>query len=179
MTGNEITIPDEVVINKILLIRNEKVMSDRDLAELYGVTTKRLNEQVKRNLKKFPPDFMFQLTGEEKEQLIVEFAHLKSLKFSSNLPFAFTEYGSVMLASVLNSDRAIAINVHIVKVFTELRKGLADNTELRLAMEQLSKKTDNNTKNIEVVFNYLDEVAEKLRSNAKRKPIGFKIGTKK
>src|SRR3954467_6743404 len=99
-------IPDEVVLNKILLIRGKKVMIDMDLAELYGVEIKRLNEQVRRNIKRFPKDFMFPITKKEKEQIIKNYPHLLNLKYSPNLPNVFTEYGAVMLASVLDSDRA-------------------------------------------------------------------------
>src|ERR1700750_3412170 len=105
-----IKVPDEVIINKIIVLRNKKVMIDRDLAELYGLSTKRLNEQVKRNSRRFPDDFMFQATLEEKEQLIQLFEHLQVLKYSPVLPYAFTEHGAVMLASVLNSDQAISVN---------------------------------------------------------------------
>src|SRR5271170_7086715 len=104
-------VPDEVVISKILLIRGKKVMIDRDLAELYGVSTKRLNEQVKRNIKRFPEDFMFQLSAKEKEQVVAFCDHLQTLKYSPVLPYVFTEYGAVMLASVLNSERAIEVNI--------------------------------------------------------------------
>jgi hypothetical protein len=99
-------IPDELIMNKILFVRGLKVMIDGDLAELYGVTTKRLNEQVKSNIKRFPEDFMFQLTEIEKQQVVANCDHLKNLKFSPYLPFVFTEHGAVMLASVLNSERA-------------------------------------------------------------------------
>ena len=100
-------IPEETIMNKILVIRNSRVMIDRDLADLYGVTTKRLNEQVKRNAKRFPNHFMFQLTNEEKEYLVANCDHLKSLKYSPYLPYAFTEHGTIMLANVLNSEQAI------------------------------------------------------------------------
>ena len=98
--NNSFLIPDEVVINKILMLRGKKVMIDKDIAELYGVTTKRLNEQVKRNTRRFPEDLMFQLTQEEKEEVVANCDHLKNLKFSPNLPFAFTEHGAVMLANL-------------------------------------------------------------------------------
>jgi len=143
-----IKIPDQIIINKIIVMRNKKVMKDRDHAELYGVTTKRLNEQVKRNIKRFPDDFMFQVTQEEKEQIILHFEHLQSLKFSAVLPFVFTEHGAVMLASVLSSDKAIAVNIQIVKVFTQIRKMLSDNTELRLEIEKRKKKVDNQNKTL-------------------------------
>jgi len=108
---NEMMIPEEVIMSKILIIRGVKVMIDSDIAELYGVTTKRLNEQVKRNIKRFPADFMFQLTEKEKQKVVANCDHLKRVKFSPNNPFAFTEHGAVMLASVLNSDKAIIVNI--------------------------------------------------------------------
>ena len=108
--GNEL-IPNEVIMSKILLIRHQKVMIDRYLAELYGVTTKRLNEQVKRNRSRFPENFMFQLTSVEKEQLVANCDHLKKLKFSSTLPYAFTEHGTIMLANVINSDKAVETSI--------------------------------------------------------------------
>lgn len=173
-----VKVPDEIIINKIIVLRNKKVMLDRDLAELYGVTTKRLNEQVKRNLKRFPEDFMFQLTKKEKEEIILHFEHLKVLKFSPVLPFVFTEHGAVMLASVLNSDKAIEVNIQIVRVFTAIRQALSDNTELRLEIEKIKKKTENNTKNIEIVFQYLDELLEKKENPKPRTKIGYKLPKK-
>lgn len=174
-----VKIPDEIIINKIIVLRDKKVMIDRDLAELYGVTTKRLNEQVKRNLKRFPDDFMFQITKEEKEEIILQFEHLNGLKFSPVLPYVFTEHGAVMLASVLNSDKAIEVNIQIVRVFTQIRQMLADNTELRLEIEKIKKKMDNHSKNIEVVFQYLDELLEKKENPKPRKQIGFALPKKK
>jgi len=100
-----VKVPDEIIIERIIVLRGKKVMIDRDLAALYGVTTKRLNEQVKRNSKRFPDDFMFQVTAAEKEQLVQMFEHLTSLKYSPVLPYVFTEHGAVMLASVLNSEK--------------------------------------------------------------------------
>lgn len=165
-------IPDEIIINKIIVLRDKKVMIDRDIAELYGVTTKRLNEQVKRNLKRFPEDFMFQITKEEKTELILQFEHLNGLKFSPVLPYVFTEHGAVMLASVLNSEKAIEVNIQIVRVFTQIRQMLTDNTELRLEIEKIKKKVDNHSKNIEVIFQYLDELLEKKEKPIVRKQIG-------
>ena len=115
---------------RILLIRNEKVIMDADLAELYGVPTKRLNEQVKRNRERFPPDFMFQLTAEEKDEVVAFCDHLSSLKYSKTLPYAFTEHGSIMAASVLNSDRAIEVSVFIVRAFVKLRRVMTEHKEL-------------------------------------------------
>ena len=113
---DEMIIPDELIMNKILFVRGVKVMIDSDLADLYGVTTKRLNEQVKRNIKRFPDDFMFRLTEQEKQEVVANCDHLRLLKFSPNLPYVFTEHGAVMLASILNSDRAILVNIQIVRV---------------------------------------------------------------
>ncbi len=173
-----LAIPDEIIMNKIYLIRGQKVMIDRDLADLYQVETKRLNEQVKRNIKRFPKDFMFQLTQQEFENLKSQFA-TSSWGGIRKMPFAFTEHGVLMLSSILNSDRAIDVSIRIMRVFTQIRQMLIDNTELRLAIEEIRKKTDNNSKNIEVVFQYLDGLLEKKDSSKQRKVIGFKIGKKK
>ena len=113
----ELIITDEFIMSKILLIRNQKVMIDSDLASLYGVTTKRLNEQVKRNVKRFPNNFMFQLTETEKKYVVANCDHLKKLKFSSTLPYVFTEHGTMMLGNVLTSDRAIEFSIKIVEAF--------------------------------------------------------------
>lgn len=170
-----VKVPDEVIVDKIIVLRDKKVMVDRDLAALYGVTTKRLNEQVKRNIKRFPDDFMFQITFEEKEQLILLFEHLNGLKYSPVLPYVFTEHGAVMLASVLNSDQAILVNIQIVRVFTQIRQMLADNNELRLEIEKIRGKLEKQDKNIELVFQYLDELLEqKAKPNVTRRSIGYK-----
>ncbi len=181
MSTNKIIakIPDEIIANKIISLRNKKVMIDSDLAKLYGVTTKRLNEQVKRNLKRFPDDFMFRITKDELDKIILNFDHLKNLKFSSSLPFVFTEHGAVMLASILNNDRAIEINIQIVRVFTKIRHLLSDNTELRFEIEKIKNKVQNHDKNIELVFQYLDELIHKTEKVIPRKKIGFKISGKK
>jgi len=169
-------IPNEIILNKIIEMRDKKVMVDSDLALLYGVTTKRLNEQVKRNIKRFPDDFMFQITKEEKGALISQFEHLNKLKFSSALPNVFTEHGAVMLASVLNSEKAIEVNIQIVRVFTELRELLSSNLKLRLDIEKIKKKVDNQDKNIEVIFRYFDELLE--QKEKPREKIGYQIPKK-
>src|SRR3990172_1168859 len=120
MTDKKSIIPTERIENWILLIRGQKVMLDADLAALYGVTTKRLNEQVKRNRGRFPEDFMFQLTEREKGEVVANCDHLKRLKFSPNLPYAFTEHGAIMLATVLNSPVAVQTSIQIVKAFVRL-----------------------------------------------------------
>jgi hypothetical protein len=154
----EMIIPDEVVMNKILLIRGKKVMVDKDIAELYDVPTKRLNEQVKRNRKRFPEDFMFQLTAAEKEEVVAKCDHLKTLKYSPNLPYVFTEHGAVMLASILNSDRAIEVNIQIVRIFTRMREMLSTHKDILLKLEQLEKQVINHDEQIELIFEYLKQL---------------------
>ncbi len=169
----ESLMPDEIVMSKILLIRSRKVMIDRDLAELYGVTTFRLNEQVKRNRKRFPEDFMFRLTKEEKQQLIENYQQLNSLKFSPVLPNVFTEHGAVMLASVLNSERAIEVNIQIVRIFTKMREMLINYKDVLLKIEQLEKQTLQNTEDIRIVFEYIKQLIIPPEQ-ANRKRIGFR-----
>lgn len=171
-------ISDEAVISKIYFIRGHKVMLDRDLAELYQVTTGNLNKAVQRNLKRFPEDFMFQLNNTEFKNLIFQ-SGTSSWGGTRKLPYAFTEQGVAMLSGILNSDRAVSVNIQIMRVFTQVRQRLFDNTELRLAIEEIRKKTDNNTKNIELVFQYLDELLEKKENQKPRKQIGYKLPKKK
>jgi hypothetical protein len=133
-------VPVERVTRSILLIRGHKVMLDADLAELYGVTTKRLNEQVKRNLERFPADFMFQLTATEKAEVVANCDHLARLKFSSVLPTAFTEHGAIMAAAVLNSPRAVEVSVFVVRAFVKLRELSVINKEIGRKLDQLERK---------------------------------------
>lgn len=174
----EITIiPDEIVLNKIYYIRGQKVMLDKDLAEMYGVETKRLKEAVKRNIERFPDDFMFQLTENEFASLRSQIATSKNGRGGDRYnPMVFTEHGVLMLSSVLNSAKAIQVNIQIMRIFTKIRQLLIDNTELRLAIEKLEKKTNNNSKNIELVFQYLDELLKKNEGNKQMTKIGYKLG---
>ncbi len=178
---NSLEVPDEIVMNKIYFIRVQKVMLDRDLAALYGVETKRLKEAVKRNVRRFPEDFMFELLENEFEILRSQIA-TSSWGGTRYMPMAFTEQGVAMLSSVLNSEKAIDVNIQIIRIFTRLRQMFVDNTELRLAIEVIKKKTENNTKNIEVVFQYLDELLEKKEKRQpkqnSRKRIGYKVSRK-
>lgn len=169
--------PNELILNRIYYIREHKVMIDRDLAHLYGIETKRLKEAVKRNSKRFPDDFMFVMTKPEFDIWRTQIATSKSDRMGlRHPPFCFTEQGVSMLSSVLNSDRAIMVNIQIMRVFTEIRKMLLDNTELRLAIEEIKKKTENNVKNIELVFQYLDELLEKKDKKPRSpKPLGYRI----
>jgi ORF6N domain len=168
-------IPDDTVINKIYFIRNQKVMIDRDLAGLYGVETKRLKEQVKRNIHRFPEDFMFELSKEEfnnwRSQIATSNSDKMSLRYA---PMAFTEHGVLMLSSVLSSEKAIQTNIQIMRIFTKTRQMLADNADLRIDFEIMKKKIDNQGKNIELVFQYVDELMEKKETTPEREKIGYK-----
>lgn len=135
-------IPIERVEKRILVIRNQKVILDRDLAVLYGVSTKRLNEQVKRNRRRFPEDFMFQLTDEEKQKVVAKCDHLRILKYSPSLPYAFTEHGAVMLASVLNSPVAVQTSILVVRAFIKLREALATHKDIMYKIDELERRVE-------------------------------------
>ena len=167
---------EETISNKIYFIRGQKVMLDSDLALLYEVETKRLNEQVKRNLSRFPSDFIFQLTEIEYNSSRSQIATLKNGRGSNlkYLPFAFTEHGILMLSSVLKSDKAIQTNIQIMRIFTKVRQMLLDTTEIKVDILQIQKKLENHDKNIELVFSYLDELTEKKEDESERVKIGYK-----
>ncbi len=169
----EIIIPTEVITNKIYFIRNQKVMLDRDLALLYEVETKRINEQIKRNSARFPENFMFQLNEVEYENLKSQNA-TSSWGGSRKLPFAFTEHGVLQLANVLKSERATQVSIKIIEVFVSLRDYLLTNLNLKLEVEAIKKKLVNHDKNIELVFSYLDELIEKREHKTERTKIGYK-----
>ena len=171
--SNEISIPEEVILTKIYFIRKQKVMTDQDLAELYGIETRRLNEQVKRNLSRFPEDFMFQLSEREFNNLKSQIA-TSSWGGRRKLPFVFTEHGVLMLSSVLNSKQAINVNIQIMRIFAKVRQILTDNLSVKLEIEEIKKKLENQDKNIELVFSYLDELIEKQENPQPRKKIGYK-----
>ena len=168
----ELIIPDEVIMNKILLLRGKKVMISNDLAELYGVTPKRLNEQVKRNIKRFPKHFMFQLSEQEKDKVVAICDHLQNLKFSPYLLYVFTEHGTVMLANVLNSERAIQASVRIVEIYIKMREKILTNKELLLKMEQLEKRVGSQDEKIVTIFQYLKKFIE--IKEKPRKQVGLK-----
>ena len=153
---NELIIPNEIIENKIYFIRNVKVMLDSDLAALYDVETSQLKRQVRRNIERFPEDFMFELTSVEYEILRCQIGILKKGQHSKYLPMAFTEQGVAMLTSVLNSKTAINVNIQIIRVFTKIREVLIDTLNLKLEIENIKKKLTNHDKNIELVFSYLD-----------------------
>jgi hypothetical protein len=173
--GATVLVPDEIITNHIYFIRSQKVMLDRDLARLYEVETKVLKQAVRRNVDRFPEDFMFELTKQENDPLRSQIVTLKRGQHDKYLPMAFTEQGVAMLSSVLNSKRAISINIQIIRIFTRLIKILADNTELRLEIERIKKKLHHHSKNIELVFQYLDELVEKKEKKTPRKKIGYLV----
>ncbi len=170
----DLVVPDEIVLSKIYYIRDQKVMLDSDLAELYGVGTKVLNQAVSRNSKRLPHDFMFQVAE-------MEWTNLRSQIVTANwsrrrtLPYVFTEHGVLMLSSMLSSERAVDINIQVMRIFTRIRKMYIDNTELRFDIEHIKGKLDTNDKNMEIVFGYLDELLrQKSFVDLPRKRIGFK-----
>ena len=173
----------------ILVIRNQKVIVDADLAELYGVPTRRLNEQVKRNRGRFPDDFMFVLTAEEKAEVIANCDHLSRLKFSKSLPFAFTEHGAIQAANVLASPQAIEMGVYVVRAFVRLRELVVTHKELVSRLDNLEQTTEalsmqhdtfarNTRAQLKQVFDAIRELMTPPETQKKR-PIGFITGEEK
>lgn len=170
----------EVIATRILELRGEKVMLDRDLTKLYGVPAKVLNQAVKRNSRRFPDDFMFQLSWEEVESLRSQFVTLKTTRPEVSkrgthikyLPYAFTEHGVAMLSSVLNSERAIQVNILIMRAFTKLREILLNHKELAAKIEMLEKKYAEHDQTIEEIFQAIKQLLEPPPLKPKL-PIGF------
>jgi len=161
----------ELVARRILLLRDQRVMLDADLAELYDVPTKRLNEQVKRNGERFPADFMFQLTAQEKAEVVANCDHLAKLKFSPSLPYAFTEHGALMLGNVLKSARAVEISLLVVRTFVQLREMLAGHKELAVKLEQLERKVGSHDQAIAGLIDAIRQLMTPPQST--RRGIGF------
>lgn len=172
--SNELTVPREIIISKIYEIRGKKVMLSHDLAELYQVETKRLNEQVKRNINRFPDRYMFRLTAEEYKSLRSHFATLNRGQHSKYPPYAFTEHGILMLSSVLKSERAEKVNLLIIDTFVELNQMLLTHKDLLLKMEELEKKVTSDDEKIRMIFDYLKQFIKEQKKP--RKQIGFKQG---
>jgi len=171
MTGN-IILPDEAVMSKIYFIREQKVMIDRDLAELYGVKAIRLREQVKRNQIRFPENFMFQLIEQEIEDMVSQNAIPSKQSLGGSLPYAFTEHGVLMLSNVLKSERAVQMSIRIIEIFVKLREMLVLHKDVQLLVEQVEKKLVKQDEKIEVLFAYLRKFTEK--DDQPRKRIGYK-----
>jgi hypothetical protein len=168
---NKSFLPDEAIINKIYIVRGQKVMLDEDLAELYQVETRRLNEQVKRNKDRFPKDFMFQLSVKEFENLKSQIA-ISSWGGRRKPPFAFTEQGVSMLSGVLNSDIAIQVHIQIIRIFTKMKEMLITNKEILLKVEKMELEVTANKKDIATIFNALRQLLNPLQKPRKR--LGFK-----
>jgi DNA-binding PadR family transcriptional regulator len=173
---------EEKVISKIYLIRDRKVMLDRDLAEMYGVETRVLNQSVKRNSKRFPEDFMFQLTEEESENLISQIV-ISNHGGLRKLPYAFTEQGVAMLSSVLHSDTAIEVNISIIRIFTKMREMLFASKDILIRLEQIenkvlaqNEKISKHDDDLQMIFTALKQLL--IQEEVPRNPVGFKIPSK-
>lgn len=171
--SNKLATPEEVIINKIHELRGLKIMLDRDLAELFGVETRVLKQAVRRNTNRFPEDFMFEMNKEEFEswrsQNVTSKEDKKGLRYA---PFCFTEQGITMLSCVLNSERAIAVNIRIVRTFTKMREMLLTHKDLLIEMEEIRRKVGGQDEKIELIFNYLKQFIKEQETP--RTPIGFK-----
>src|SRR5438034_5851231 len=173
MTRNAVLISADRIERLILLVRGEKVILDSDLARLYGVSTKRFNEQVKRNRRRFPKRFMFRLTADEKAEVVANCDHLKNLKFSPVLPYAFTEHGAIMAATVLNSPRAIQVSIYVVEAFVQLRELLTLNRDLAQKFAELERTIVTHDAQIQAI---LEAIRQLMTSPAQpRKDIGFHV----
>ena len=182
---NKNNLADEEIVSKIYFVRNKKIMLDRDLAELYGVTTGNLNKAVKRNAKRFPVDFMFQVTEDEFTNLIFQFG-ISSLPDQKKdwggirkMPYGFTEQGVAMLSGVLNSERAIEVNIHIIRVFAKLREMLLTHKDILVKLEKIeselmkqNNRTGKNEENIQLIFEALKQLLTPPQKTRER--IGFK-----
>lgn len=168
---NRNLLPDEQIISKILVFREQKVMLDSDLAALYGVETKVLNQAVKRNLNRFPDDFMFQLSETEFENLMSQNV-TSSWGGRRKLPYVFTEQGIAMLSSVLTSQIAVDVNIRIIRIFTRLRDMLSTNKDILWKLEQLEQQVTNNSRDTELIFQTLRQLLETPAEE--RKAVGYK-----
>ena len=168
---------DEVIVNKIYFIRKQKVMLDRDLAELYGVQPIRLREQVKRNTARFPENFMFQLTEQEAETMVSQNAIPSKKHLGGSLPYAFSEHGVLMLANVLKSERAITVSLRLIEIFVKMREMLSTQTDILLKLEQLERKAAGYDKDIGMIFIALKKLLNS--SNPPRERIGFRRSNEK
>jgi len=170
-------IPVERIERVIFLIRGQKVILDADLAKIYGVSTKKLNQAVKRNTHRFPSKFLFQLTQQEKDEVVTVCDHLRNLKYSPFLPFAFTEHGAIMVASVLNSERAIQVSVFVVRAFIRLREMVSTHRELSRRLAELEKRLESHDEQIQMILKAIKQLMAPPEKPTKR--IGFQIREKR
>ena len=167
-------ISTEVITSHIFVIRGHRVMIDRDLAQMFGVETKYLNRQVKRNIRRFPSEFMFPLTEIEKKEVVTNWHHLEAIKFSHTRPLVFTEHGVAMLATVLNSNTAVAISINIIKAFIKLRETIAQHRLLAKKLKTLENKVGKHDKEIQVILEAIRQLMEPPQEKHKE-PMGFYV----
>jgi phage regulator Rha-like protein len=173
MQKNDTLVADEVIMSQIYLIRGCKVMIDRDLAALYGVETKRLKEAVRRNFSRFPEDFMFQMDKAEFEQWRSQFLSSHSLRMGLRyLPYCFTEQGATMLSCILNSERAIKVNIQLIRIFTRMREMLLTHKDILLQLEKIEKRLSGHDEQIQTIFHYLKKLINPPQPPRQR--IGFR-----
>ena len=164
--------PVEKIAARIHTIRGQRVMVDADLAALYGVSTKRLNEQVKRNRTRFPEDFVFRLTASETAEVVANCDHLARLRFSAALPFAFTEHGALMASAVLNTHKAVDVSIFVVRAFVRMREALAGHKELARRLDELERKLGTHDRSIGHILDALRQLTAPPEA-PKRRRIGF------
>ena len=179
---------DEFVMSKIHVVRGQKVMLDRDLGDLFHVETRTLKQAVRRNIERFPEDFMFELTKEESASLTSQLVTLKQGEHSKYLPFAFTEHGVLMLSNVLRSERAVLMSIQVIRVFTRMREMLLTHKDLLLELERLRNTSKEHGGKIQVIFRYLKQMEKReqdrvllaeVAKSKPRRPLGFKVGKKR
>jgi len=170
-------VPLEPIQSRILVLRGMRVLLDADLASIYGVVTKRLNEQVKRNSKKFPEDFMFQLTSEEKAEVVAKCDHLKNLRFAKSLPYAFTEHGAIQAANVLANDAAADMSVHVVRAFVKIRQMVVNHKAIAAKLAELDAKVGAHDEQLAAVIAAIRQLTAPENPQNRRK-IGFHQGNR-
>ena len=169
-----IIVPNEIIENKIYLVRNVNIMLDRDLAILFGVKPYRLREQIARNPDKFPEHFMFRLNEVETEILVSQNAIPSKQALGGSLPYVFTEHGILQLSNVVKSEKATQMSIKIIEIFVIMREFLINNLNSKIDIEEIKRRLDNNDKNVELLFSYLDELIDKQDNKIERTKIGFK-----
>jgi phage regulator Rha-like protein len=182
MKENKSIVPDQILMSRIYMLRGQSVMMDRDLAELYGVQAKRLREQVRRNAERFPEKFMFRLTDEEVELMVTQNAAPSKQHFGGSLPFAFTEHGVLMLASVLRSGRAVQMSIRIIEVFVKMREMIMMHADLFTKLKDIEQHVATHDEHIIVLFEHLKRLLDendKRKKHENRRLIGFENKVKK
>src|SRR5882672_580691 len=172
-----ITLAEEGVINKIHYIRKEKVMLDKDLAELYGIRAIRLREQVKRNIERFPSNFMFQLTPKEVESMVSQIAIPSRQQLGGHLPYAFTEHGVLMLGCILKSEKAIQVSIRVIEIFVKMREMLSSHNDILAKLQKVDRKLASHDEEIQLIFEYLKKLFNPTKETRPR--LGFKRNNEK